>query len=263
MRRACALAFVMLLSSFAACAADTTVTLYRDGYAEVEHFISSNGIGGTTEAVLLTGDYENLSVITESFVPVYYDVDEALLVVYTLGEDTIVVRYETAMLTSKDGALWTVSLDAGGRTTLQLPASTTIVSVDPMPSEIDLDAGTLTFSGGALTVDYYLELEGAQQEDRRPSGIALIAIPIAGAVVYLLYRKRRKSFPWGEEEGLDALEKRVLRHVWERGRVRESDLRKEFNIPKTSAWRMMKRLEEGGYITIEDNNGSNVVSINR
>jgi len=253
----------MLLSSFATCAADTSVTLYRDGYAEIEHFISVNDMGGTVEAVLLTGDYENLSVTTGSFEPVHYDVVDALLVAYTLGEGAVVIRYETSMLTSKDGALWTVSLDAGGQTTLQLPASTTIVSVDPMPSEIDLDAGTLTFSGGALTVDYYLELEGTQQEDRRPSGIALIAIPIVGAVAYLLYRMRKRSFPWDEKEGLDALEKRVLRHVWERGRVRESDLRKEFNIPKTSTWRMMKRLEEGGYITIEDDNGANVVSINR
>lgn len=263
MRRACALAIVMLLASFAACAADTSITLYRDGYAEVEHIVSATDIGGTTEVVLLTGDYENLSVTTSSFEPIYYDAEDASLVAYTLGEETVVIRYETAMLTSKDGALWTVSLDANDRTTLQLPASTTIVSVDPMPSAIDLDAGTLTFSGGELTVDYYLDLEGAQEGGRRPSGIVLVVILVAGAIAYLLYRKRQKPFPWGEEEGLDALERRVLRHVWEHGRVRESDLRKEFNIPKTSAWRMMKRLEEGGYITIEDDNGSNIVSINR
>lgn len=65
--------------------------------------------------------------------------------------------------------------------------------------------------------------------------------------------------PWLNDD-----EKNLLRILWERGGVAyESDIRETLNLPKTTVWRMVKRLEKSGLLRVEKVRGENRVYIRR
>jgi len=77
------------------------------------------------------------------------------------------------------------------------------------------------------------------------------AVGVAAAVgAFLFYRMRR--FPQIDTDvKLRPEEEALLNFLAESGKkALESDLRKKFIIPKTSMWRMSKRLERMGYVKI-------------
>jgi len=63
--------------------------------------------------------------------------------------------------------------------------------------------------------------------------------------VYVLWRKKLKF------SGLTNEEKEVIKFLKKNGDSLSSDIRKSLNIPKTTAWRLFKRLEEKGVIEIK------------
>jgi uncharacterized membrane protein len=91
--------------------------------------------------------------------------------------------------------------------------------------------------------------------------VALIVV-IAGALIYWkTTQKTRESKPVIKQVDIDidllfkkhphlrTDEKAVLRYVYESGGVFVTEIRERFDIPKSSTWRMMKRLEEQELIT--------------
>ena len=75
-----------------------------------------------------------------------------------------------------------------------------------------------------------------------------VAIAVVGA--FLFYRMRR-SPEIDTDVKLRPEEESLLNFLADNGRrALESDLRKKFIIPKTSMWRMSKRLERLGYVKI-------------
>jgi len=105
------------------------------------------------------------------------------------------------------------------------------------------------------------------EDSRRPfnSGFFLWAIPLGGVVVLLfLYLRKREERPQEDvpEVDLDAVfeaypqlrmdEREALRFITSAGEgVFVSEIREQFSLPRSSAWRMVRRLEEMGVIEEE------------
>jgi uncharacterized membrane protein len=93
-------------------------------------------------------------------------------------------------------------------------------------------------------------------------GVAVVVLLIAG-YMYLSSRKRglpEKPDKQAPQVDLDAVfrdhphlrtdDKAVLRYVQESGGAFITEVRERFDIPKSSAWRMIKRLEEEGHLEV-------------
>jgi len=76
--------------------------------------------------------------------------------------------------------------------------------------------------------------------------IAFVSVGAIGIVLFLVTRRFRV-----QALGLRPEEKELLQYLAERGgRALESELRQRFDLPKSSMWRLARRLESIGYIRI-------------
>ncbi|KUH34535.1 hypothetical protein APY94_01580 [Thermococcus celericrescens] len=87
---------------------------------------------------------------------------------------------------------------------------------------------------------------------RRRSGEGDIALPLT-----------REEYPKKlEESDLNSDEIRVLLYIYDRGgRTTQAEVKKMLNIPKTTAWRMFKRLEERGLVRVYKKRRENWVEL--
>jgi uncharacterized membrane protein len=124
-----------------------------------------------------------------------------------------------------------------------------------------------------------LGLEAANQA-KKPFNVALVAAPallVAGAAAYVLLNRRESKTPAEPEQyviDLDALfkENRGLR--WEDqeairfisdsgGEVFANEIRDKLGIPRTSAWRLVRRLVGMGVLEERKVGGQSLVSVSR
>jgi uncharacterized membrane protein len=82
---------------------------------------------------------------------------------------------------------------------------------------------------------------------------------VAGASAYILWRKGRgRSMPTREEferkldnVDLNEEERRALLYLFDRGgRASQAEVREAIGLPKTTAWRMFRRLEKKGLVKV-------------
>ncbi|MEM2739366.1 MAG: MarR family transcriptional regulator [Candidatus Bathyarchaeia archaeon] len=96
-----------------------------------------------------------------------------------------------------------------------------------------------------------------------------ILLGLGVGVSALILSRRMKAYrsledlfeknPWLNED-----ERNLLRILWEKGGVAyESDLRESLNLPKTTVWRMVRRLEKSGLLRVEKVRGENRIYIRR
>jgi uncharacterized membrane protein len=88
---------------------------------------------------------------------------------------------------------------------------------------------------------------------------------VAGAFVagtFLIWRRRSYRYRGPDFLRPDDLE--MLRFIRDRGgKVVEAEIRERFNVPRTSAWRQTKRLEQLGYIRIRKLGSQNQLELIR
>jgi len=91
-------------------------------------------------------------------------------------------------------------------------------------------------------------------------------LAVLAVAVFLFFRFRRgglarllRENPWLDED-----EKNVLKVVWVKGGgAFESDIREALDLPKTTVWRIIKKLEENGLVKVEKIRGENYVKLAR
>ncbi|WP_052696244.1 helix-turn-helix transcriptional regulator [Palaeococcus ferrophilus] len=155
---------------------------------------------------------------------------------------------------------------------------------------------TLEKFGGAELADYSAEGSGdapstTAGEDASPAGsdvpskggrsgiLYLIGLGLVSlGVGYSIVTKRKGEDPYEEDEGLpvsreeykrkleesdlNSDEIRVLLYIYDRGgRTTQAEVKKMLNIPKTTAWRMFKRLEERGLVRVYKKRRENWVEL--
>lgn len=272
------------------------LAVYEDGYVKVTQIITPDEYTVVVDVPLIGGNVKGLMVRDENNEPLLYKLNNSILFIYFENVTNILVTYYTPDLTSKDGPLWSINLTSEVPVTIIFPENAVIVGLNSVPLKIDKNK--LIMPPGNISVSYVIERNpssatlGTEVESNPPSppqqgvqqetntkwlfyAIPILAILIAGG--YLLIKKQPSesstssfSLPLNREEfqkkieemDLSRDEMRVLLYLYDRGgKAPQAEMKKMLNIPKTTAWRMFKRLEERGLIRIYKKRRENWVEL--
>lgn len=272
------------------------LAVYEDGYVKVTQIITPDEYTVVVDVPLIGGNAKGLMVRDENNEPLLYKLNSSILSIYFENVTSIIVTYYTPDLTSKDGPLWSINLTSEVPVTIDFPENAVIVGLNSVPLKIDKNK--LVMPPGNISVSYVIERNpssatlGTEVESNPPSppqqgvqqetntkwlfyAIPILAILIAGG--YLLIKKQPSesstssfSLPLNREEfqkkieemDLSRDEMRVLLYLYDRGgKAPQAEMKKMLNIPKTTAWRMFKRLEEKGLVKIYKKKRENWVEL--
>ena len=257
------------------------ITVYRDGVVlVVQQFKVNQSVARITIPILSPSANRSIFATDQAKAPLALVFDPAGrdITVHTLGATVATVEYQVADITNKEGAVWTLKMGLLTRANVTLPDQATITFLNAIPEIISLGGGkpVLLLGPGSWEISYTLPVivepqPNPQVQPQQPApaqnppqqfpltlqtngNLSILWIPAVGiavAVGAFLFYKKKRSPQIDTDIKLRPEEEALLNFLAENGRkALESDLRKKFVIPKTSMWRMSKRLERLGYVRI-------------
>ncbi|WP_087037037.1 helix-turn-helix transcriptional regulator [Thermococcus litoralis] len=270
------------------------LTIYEDGYVKVTQVIVPDEYTVVVDVPLMGGNVKGLMVRDENNNPLLYKLNNSILSIYFENVTSIIVTYYTPDLTSKDGPLWSINLTSEVPVTIDFPENTVIVGLNSVPLKIDKNK--LVMPPGNISISYVIErnpsstTSGSEVEGISPTSppqgvqqetkwllyvLPILAILIAGGYLFLKKQPSESptsgsSLPLSREEfqkkieGMDLSrdEMRVLLYLYDRGgKAPQAEVKDVLRIPKTTAWRMFKRLEEKGLVKIYKKKRENWVEL--
>jgi len=258
-----------LSTAFCFTVSEYRLTVYRDGVVHVITRLSVNETEPTATVQLLSSDAYNILAVDENKQPLSYDLNGSSLTVYALGASSVTVEYDTDALTSKAAGVWTLKLTAPYQLTVTLPENSTILYLSSPPASITVEGSmiTLTLQPGEWEVSYELPTPAPSPQpspNPQPASqwiqyavlAAVVTVIIAALLVFVKRRRRAESLRTEEEA-------EVVRFIKENGgRALEAELREVFpHIPRTSMWRLIRRLERRGVVRVRKVGMQNVVEL--
>lgn len=261
-----ALTILMVVSSHAL-ALETNLYVYRDGYVRVTHILFANS--GEPVEIPLLGEPEEMVVVDEKEEPVYYVVENLTLNIFPLNDGTIIVTYYTPFLTTKSGAFWTISFNSTFPTVLTLPGNASLISINSVPDKVTPVGSSLILelSPGVWNITYIITpveepYEGGGKASGFPAGLIYVAyFMIAMLLIGILYYAGRRRKGKGVK-GLKPEDREIVEFLRKAGGFAyESEIQKSLALPKTSAWRAIKRLERLGIVKVTKEDGRNKVTL--
>ncbi|MEM2168712.1 MAG: hypothetical protein QW186_02770 [Candidatus Bathyarchaeia archaeon] len=252
------------------------ITVYRDGVAHVYIEAYADETEPYVVLPLLSSaeKISNIIALDENNEVLDYDYGENnTIIIYSLGAKQVKLEYETTGLTSMEYGLWTLEVTAPFNLKVRLPENATILYLSGPPDEIRFIEGRveLTLYPGRWEISYEVPVktpEPSQPPIAPPpkplNYLTLTYYVIAGACIACaaaltaIYIKR-----WGATRGLSKEEMEVVKYIRERGgRALEAELRERFpHIPRTSMWRLIRRLEKMGIVQVRRVGLQNVVEL--
>ncbi|AEH24880.1 helix-turn-helix transcriptional regulator [Pyrococcus yayanosii] len=253
-----------------------TITVYRDGYANIYEVIVPSPGESRIEVPLPVENFTGLSVLVDGK-ETSYILNGSRIVVYTWNASRVEVMYYTPDITSKAGAKWAVRVSFEAPVTVILPERSVIVGLSGIPMKIENNS--ITMPPGNQTIYYLLEFQKPSQpapiENKSMSWQLILAVLVVvtfGAIFSLKFLRGEGKSNKARLKSLDELvkafnlnedEKRALMFIYDHGgKVRQADVRNALGIPRTTAWRMFKRLEKMGLVKISKVNNENWVELN-
>ena len=273
--------------------------IYPDGSTHVSTEIDVDPLASNYELDLFGNTIDNLITVDENGFLLTTDVVDNSALIETFGSSTITVEYDIHDLVSKQGRVWTFSLDAPSDFTLLLPKNSAIVGMTNLPINMVVinDQDQLTLSSGNIEIDYLFStipvitnpidpVEPTPQSDYLMYAIigGVAAASIIGAVV--ITRAKQKTIKSIQDqqptqtiqkaETIDTEtifklkpdiredDKEIVKFISDNGgQVLESELRKKFLQPRTTMWRAVKRLERNGIVEIQKKDLQNLVKLRK
>jgi len=274
--------------------------IYPDGSTHVSTDIDVDPLVTDYEFKLFGNTIDNFVVVDESGFLLTTDVIDDSALIETFGSSVITVEYDIHDLVSKQGRIWTFSLDAPSDFTLLLPKNSAIVGMTNLPINMEIinEQNQLTLSAGDIEIDYLFSTTPLIP-DSIDSTISIlnfdyILYVIGGVVIVIvigviIIRAKQKTVkpiqvqdttqiiqPKQKAESIDVEtifklkpdlredDKEIVKFISNNGgHVLESDLRKKFLQPRTTMWRAVKRLERNGVIEIEKKDLQNLVKLRK
>lgn len=271
--------------------------IYPDGSTHVSADVDVDPLVTDYELKLFGNTIDNFVVVDESGFLLTTDVIGDFALIETFGSSVITVEYDIHDLVSKQGRVWTFSLDAPSDFTLLLPKNSAIVGMTNLPINMEIinDQNQLTLSAGDTEIDYLFSTT-ALIPDSIDSTISIsnfdyISYVIGGIAVVIVIgviviRAKQKivkpiqvqdtTQTKQKTETIDAEtifklkpdlredDKEIVKFISNNGgQALESDLRKKFLQPRTTMWRAVKRLERNGVIEIEKKDLQNLVKLRK
>jgi len=242
----------------------TNLRVYRDGLVHVEQKLAIDELSPQASVTLLSDKVENLVVIDKDQLTVDYQLSNKNLVIYSLGATQVDVTYDVNTLTSKENEVWTLLLDTPYSLDVCFPVNSTIVYLSSTPNSIDTGSPlSLSLGSGQWEISYILQLVSGDEDSLSPTDfsqgsgmipitylIAFIVVLIVAIVVgFLIFKMKRRP---NIKKALNANpqlmkeDKAVLEFLAEKdGKAFEAEIRERFpDMPRTSLWRLIKRLEK-------------------
>ena len=132
------------------------LVIYPDGSTHVSSEIDVDPLVTDFELDLFGSTIDNFVVVNENGFLLTTDVLGNSALVETFGSSVITVDYDIHDLVSKQGRVWTFSLDAPSDFTLLLPKNSAIVGMTNLPINMEIinNQNQLTLSAGETEIDY-------------------------------------------------------------------------------------------------------------
>jgi len=189
------------------------LTLYSDGSAHVSSQLEIDPLDPDYEVSLFGSSIDNFVVVGENGFLLSSEIIDDKAMIDTFGSSSISIDYDIHDLISKEGRVWTFTLDSPTDYSLLMPPNSIIVGMDALPSNMDLinDQTKLDLSSGLFEINYIFgstqppitqppitqpPITTPEQPSNDISTIALVGVPIAAAVAgvaIVIKRKQTKS----------------------------------------------------------------------
>ena len=276
---------------------DIDLTIYPDGSTHVLSEIDVDPFLTDYELNLFGNTIDNLVVIGDNEFLLDVDIIDDTALIQTFGSSVITIEYDIHDLVSKQGRLWTFSLDSPSDFTLLLPKNSAIVGMTNLPINMEIinDQNQLTLSSGPTEIDYLfstnsisnLTEEIKNEEDNYLyiiiGGIISGIIVIVLVSVIIIVRNKQKNVKKIDQvvtiqknnildletifklkSDLREDDKELVKFIFNNnGEALESELRKKFLQPRTTMWRAVKRLEREGVVEIQKKDLQNLVKLRK
>jgi uncharacterized membrane protein len=260
-----------------------TLRAYLDGYVQVIHELDVDESSPSVNVILL-GEPQGLLVVDEQELLLDFSLADFLVSVDSLGCSWMRTSYFTQDLTSKTGKYWTLRASVPINTTVVLPEEASIISLNAVPDLIESsgDQTTLVMPAGLVEISYVAERIFTEEPTGGISSwllfvavTLLLILIVAGAVWFL--RRRIPKPPKETEAGSVDVEKlldrekdlrqeevQVIRFLAEQnGSAFEAELYERLALPRTTTWRLLKRLEKMEIVEIRKTRRQNIVSVRK
>ena len=272
---------------------DLDLIIYPDGTTHVSTEIDIDPLLTDYELNLFGNTIDNLVVIGDDEFLLDTVVIDDFALIQTFGSSIISIEYDIHDLVSKQGRLWTFSLDSSSDFTLLLPKNSAIVGMTNLPINMEIinEQNQLTLSSGQTEIDYFFSSNSISNPIRNTNTendyfryviIIVVAIILLISTVIILRTKQKNQKPIDQVNTIQKNEileietifkikpdlreddKELVKFIFNNGgEVLESDLRKKFLQPRTTMWRAVKRLEREGLITIEKKDLQNLIKLRK
>jgi len=284
-------ALIPIQSSFSSPRAIDLI-IYPDGSTHVSTEINLDPFQNDYELDLFGSTIDNLVVVGDDEFLLTTDVIDNSALIQTFGSSVISVEYDIHDLVSKQGRLWTFSLDSPSDFTLLLPKNSAIVGMTNLPINMEIidDQNQLTLSSGKTEIDYFFSVNFSDPITNTETELNNILYVVIGvAVIFaiigsgIIIRNKQKNLKpmqniqtiqknnvtdiemiFKLKPDLREDDKELVKFIFNSGgEALESELRKKFLQPRTTMWRAVKRLEREGVIDIEKKDLQNLVKIRK
>ncbi len=270
---------------------DLDLIIYSDGTTHVSTEIDIDPFLTDYELNLFGSSIDNLVVVGDNGFLLDADVVDNTALIQTFGSSVITIEYDIHDLVSKQGRLWTFSLDSVSDFTLLLPKNSAIVGMTNLPINMELinEQNQLTLSSGSTEIDYFFStntivnpIENTKNEKDYSLYVIIsgIIIVILASIIIIIRNKQKNVKVINEvvtiqkndvldletifklKPDLREDDKELVKFIFNNnGEALESELRKKFLQPRTTMWRAVKRLEREGVIEIEKKDLQNLVKL--
>ena len=276
---------------------DLDLIIYSDGTTHVSTEIDIDPFLTDYELNLFGSSIDNLVVVGDNGFLLDADVIDNTALIQTFGSSVITIEYDIHDLVSKQGRLWTFSLDSPSDFTLLLPKNSAIVGMTNLPLNMEIinEQNQLTLSSGSTEIDYFFStntISNTTEEivNEEDNSLNIIIVGIIGGIivialisVIIIAKNKQKNVKAIEKvvtiqqnnildletifklkPDLREDDKELIKFIFDNnGEVLESELRKNFLQPRTTMWRAVKRLEREGIIEIEKKDLQNLVKLRK
>lgn len=272
------------------------LTIYPDGSTHVSSDMPVDPLQPDIQVNLFGTNIDNFVAVGENGFLLSSEIIEKSAIVETFGSSSISVNYDTHDLISKEGRVWTFSLNSPSDFTLLMPKNSVIVGMSALPTNMEVvdERSKLSIPKGQAQIDYVFGTTTPNIDPNSPSqqnnsfdgtiiavGVGVVAAGIAGTI--LIKRSKRntiKAEPTITKQTLHKVtspepeaifnlrpelrddDKELVSFIFNNGgQALESELRKKFLQPRTTMWRAVKRLERYGIVEIEKKDLQNLVRL--
>ncbi len=266
--------------------------IYSDGSTHIYSEIEVDSLEVDFALSLFGNEIDNFVAIGENDVLLSAEITNDVSTIGIFGSSTISINYDIHDLVSKEGRIWTFTLDAPTDYTLLMPENSVIVGMSALPLNMEIvdDRTRLLLPSGPSEINYVFATPTpfpptpTTQNEFDSTLIVIGGAIVAASAIGIIFLIRSQKKPekitttiiaetgkplepetiFNLRPDLREDDKEMISFIFNNGgQALESELRKKFLQPRTTMWRAVKRLERQGIIEIKKKDMQNLVRIKK